>query len=219
MNSELWKGNNIPTFPKVLILGESHYDDNNIGEKVSFSTSGVVKYYLESRDKREKWFQFFDKIASSFGYDKNNSKLFFEKVFFGNYIDVVCGVGDNNASHYADLYRDTYNTEWFDYINRNEIDTFVCFSKLAYHHFPNLNNTSPYERSNREKVGIIGGRSNIVEYCTYSPDTEHPHCSVKLLKPLKVYGIRHPSSPGGFSTDQIYQFVSKQDDLSQICYQ
>ncbi len=216
MNKDPWKGSNIPTYPKVLILGESHYDDTNIGEKVSFPTSGVVKSYFESRYK---WSQFFDKMAASFGYEKENAKMFFEKVFFGNYIDVVCGIGDNNASHYADLYRDTYNTEWFDFINKNEIDIVVCFSKRAYNHFPSLNDTSSYEKSGNENVGDIGGKSNIVEFCTYSSGTDHQHCSVELIKPLKVYGIRHPSSSGGYNSDQIYKFVLKQDDLSQICFQ
>ncbi len=216
MNIDPWKGSNIPTYPRVLILGESHYDDKNIGEKVSFSTSGVVKSYFEARYQ---WSQFFDRIAASFGYDKNNARMFFEKVFFGNYIDIVCGVGDNKAEYYADLYRDNYNTEWFDFINRNEIDIVVCFSKLAYNHFPSLNNTSSYEVLDKEYVGDIGRNSNYVEYCTYSPDIEHMHCSVKLIKPLKVYGIRHPSAKGGFDSDQIYGFTSKQDDLCKLCYQ
>jgi len=215
MNSDPWKGSSIPNYPKVLILGESHYDGDNFGEKVSFPTSGVVKSYFESRHS---WSLFFDRIVESFGYDKDNARMFFEKVFFGNYIDVLCGVGDKNAEYYADLYRDRYNTEWFDYINQNDIDIVVCFSKLAYNHFPSLNNSSSYESIGKENVGENNGKTNYVEYCTYSPNIEHNHCSTKLKKPLKLYGICHPSARGGFNPDQIYKFTSKQDDLSQLCY-
>lgn len=215
MNSDPWRGNNIPTYPRVLILGESHYDDDNFGEKVSFPTSGVVKRYFESR---RKWSQFFDKMAASFGYDRDNARQFYEKVFFGNYIDVVCGIGDSNAKHYADLNRDTYNSEWFDFINRNQIDVVVCFSKLVYNHFPSLNDSGKNEEIGKEYVGDIGGKANYVEYCTYVPDKEHNHSSVKLKKPLKLYGIRHPSARCGYDPDQIYDYISTQEDLRQICF-
>lgn len=215
MNSDLWKGSNLPISPRVLILGESHYDDDNFGEKVSFSTSGVVKNYFESRYK---WSRFFDKMAASFGYDRDNARQFFEKVFFGNYIDVVCGIGDSNAKHYADLNRDTYNSEWFDFINQNEIDVVVCFSKLAYNHFPSLNTAEGYEIIGKEYVGDIGSKPNYVEYCTYAPGIEHKHSSVKLVKPLKLYGISHPSARGGYDCEQIYKYISKQEDLGQICF-
>lgn len=214
MNSEPWKGNNVPTYPRVLILGESHYDDDNFGEKVSFPTSGVVKSYFESRHK---WSRFFDKMAASFGYDRDNARQFYEKVFFGNYVDVVCGIKDCNAKYYAKLNRDTYNSEWFEFINQNQIDVVVCFSKLVYNHFPGLNNSSQYEDIGRETVGDIGGKANNVEFCTYAPGIEHRHCEVKLIKPLKLYGIRHPSASGGYDTEQIYRFVSKQEDLGQLC--
>lgn len=214
MNSDPWRGSNIPTYPRVLILGESHYDDNK-GEKVSYPTSGVVRTYFESRHR---WSQFFDKIAASFGYDRDKARQFYEKVYFGNYIDVVCSVGDDSASHYADLNRDTYNAEWFDFINRNEIDVVVCFSKMVFSHFPSLNEMGKNENSGREYVGDIGGRSNYVEYRMYAPYTEHEHCSIELTKPLKVYGIRHPSGQGGYAPNQICKYVTKQEDLRQICF-
>ena len=216
MNSSPWRGNDIPTNPRVLILGESHYDDNNFGEKVSFPTSGVVERYFEARHK---WSQFFDKMAASFGYEKENAREFFEKVYFGNYIDVVCGIGDKNAKRYADLNRDTYNSEWFEFINQNGIDIVVCFSKLVYNHFPSLNESTPFETEGKDYVGDVGGKANYVEYCSYAAETEHRHCSVKLAKTLRVYGICHPSAKGGYDSEQIYGFVSKQEDLGEICFQ
>ena len=216
MNSEPWKGSKIPDYPRVLILGESHYDEANYGEKVSFPTSGVVRRYFETR---EKWSQFFDKIAASFGYEKPDAKQFYEKVFFGNYIDVVCGIGgNNNARHYADLNRPAYNDDWFGYVNENEIDIVLCFSKLVYNHFPSLNKSVVDEKDVRVDLGKIGSKTNYAEICLYKAAANHPHCNIRLEKDLLVYGIRHPSMQGGYNSEQVYNFLARREELRAICH-
>ena len=49
MNKGVWEGNNLIINPKILILGESHYEDENYGKEVSFSTSSVLNYYFDHR--------------------------------------------------------------------------------------------------------------------------------------------------------------------------
>ena len=36
MNYGVWQGNSLLSFPRVLILGESHYDEENYGEAYLF---------------------------------------------------------------------------------------------------------------------------------------------------------------------------------------
>lgn len=215
MNMEPWIGGNLCNNPRILVLGESHYDENNIGEKVSFPTAGVVRHYFEAR---EKWSQFFDKMAASFGYDKENARDFYEQICFGNYVDVVCGIGDNNAKHFIHLNRASYNDDWFGFVNSNEIDVIICFSKLVYNNLPGLNEAYPEEKCDKFYVGQIGGRGNYIELCNYLPNIDHPSCSVRLNKPLMVYGIRHPSSQGGYNPEQVLQFMKGQSGVSKLCF-
>lgn len=214
MNKGVWKGQNLISKPKVLLLGESHYDEENYGETVSFPTYSVVNHYFE---KREKWSPFFDKIAASFGYSIENARDFYEKVYFGNYIDVVCGVGDDNAENYIEQNRIKYNTDLFNFINSEGIDIVVCFSKLVYNNLPSLSNSTNQEHNQQVCIGQIGSRGNYVEYCNYLPNITHPNCQTTLNKALKVYGIRHPSSKGGFSVEQVYSFLQSQQDLAPLC--
>ena len=86
MSPEEWKGSNIDETNRVLILGESHYDDDDdsIGKPVSYSTSSVVKTYLahcRPDGGSAKWDRFFGRIAESFGYSRDKSAVFYEKIF------------------------------------------------------------------------------------------------------------------------------------------
>ena len=214
MNINPWIGGSLNSNIRVLILGESHYDEeNNLGANVTFSTSGVVEYYFK---KRERWAPFFDKIAASFGYDIDNARSFYEQVCFGNYVDVVCGVGDNNcARYYINLNRIKYNSDLFKFVNEYSVDVVVCFSKLVYSNLPKIG--SKDEHWDRKTIGKIGNRNNNVDICFYRKDVVHDFCDVKLQNDLKVYGVRHPSARGGFKSEQVYQFMIKQDDVRSIC--
>ncbi len=83
-NAMKWIGPNIPENNRILILGESHYDDEReVGSPVPlFFTSGVVERYLSHREPdggSAKWDRFFDRIAASFGYTPDRSKEFLKK--------------------------------------------------------------------------------------------------------------------------------------------
>ena len=207
MNEKLWVGNNIPFENRVLILGESHYDaDANKGEKVSFTTSEVVECYLH--EKRKRWARFFDYVALTFGYSKETASDFYEKIIFGNYIDVVCGIGKNNtAAQYADKERLRLNNEWFDYINCNNIAAVVCFSKLAYNHFPGLNGMG-------ENISVKIDFRGTVDYCNYQAHCFYMNCDIRLKKELWVYGINHPSARQKFCAERVYDFFRTQPCLN-----
>ncbi len=214
MNQNPWIGICLNKNIKALVLGESHYDEeNSLGAEVTFATSGVVEYYFK---KRERWAQFFDKMAASFGYSVTEARAFYDQVYFGNYVDVVCGVGNNNcAKHYIDLNRKKYNTDLFKFVNEKGIDVIVCFSKRVYDRLPKLGSKDEFCSS--ESIGKIGGKNNNLGVTLYLPDVEHGFCDVKLQKNLKVYGIRHPSARGGYNSEQVYQYMKKQEDVSSLC--
>ena len=216
MNKGVWEGNNLIINPKILILGESHYEDENYGKEVSFSTSSVLNYYF---DHRERWSQFFDKIAASFGYSQDKSREFFEHVYFGNYVDVLCGIGNDAAEKYINKNRIRYNSELFDYINLKEIDIIICFSKLVYNNLPSLSNLTKEEHEEQVVVGKIGRNNNYVSICNYIPNISHPNCQTVLKKQLTVYGLRHPSNQGGFAANQIYEFFKTQSCLNKLIYE
>ena len=211
MNQEPWIGAKLPENHRILLLGESHYDDDNYGEKVSFSTAGVVRHYFE---ERKRWARFFDRMAASFGYDREHAGDFYELVCFGNYVDVICGIGDHHAEHYIGLHARSYNNDWFQFINDHEIDVLVCFSKRVFHSLPARTEAEPYAWTS---VGKVGSRNNYVDFCTYSPGVAHDNCDVILKKPLKVYGIRHPSARGGYHAGDVYAFLREEPPVQELC--
>ena len=87
----------------ILILGESHYGETE-------TTRGAIEFYLSENRKgnRAEWMRFFDRISKSFGYSEINEN-FWDKVFYGNYVEVTCGVGDNRADEAISENRRDYN--------------------------------------------------------------------------------------------------------------
>ena len=218
-----WKGSNIVETNRTLILGESHYEDdsNSIGKEVPYSTAGVVEEYLSQHCKTDgrkgRWHRFFDRIAESFGYSKEHSVDFYKKIWFGNYVNVLCGTGEENkACHYMNKNRKEYNDELFSFVNSHDIDVIACFSKEVFWHLPAM--AKEDSDSYRElSLPLTGGRKNVINYYEYAPGVKHDSCDVELKKPLKVYGIRHPSARGGFNASQVYKVISNEDALRDIC--
>ncbi len=214
MNKGVWCGNHLMQSPKVLILSESHYDGDNYGENVLFTTASVVNRYFE---QHENWSAFFGRIAASFGYSIENARSFYDRVYYGNYVDVICGIGTNHAKNYISFNRQKLNDDLFRFVNENGIDLIVCFSKLVYDNLPSLNPYYTEEQNIKTQIGVLGSRRNFAEYCSYLPGIEHPNCGISLIKTLRVYGVGHPSAQGGFDSDQVNQFFLKQQDVSALC--
>ena len=223
MNHGVWVGNNIFQENRTLILGESHYGDENntndkIGEPVPYETREVIQEYLTNRIlgiAYEKWYRFFDLIAESFGYSPDSSEEFYNKIWFGNYVPVLCGVkSGNRAAEYITKYRLDYNNELFKYVNVYKINTIICFSKSVYWNLP-----SGFKDETAEDfiLGFIGKRKNIVNIHKYRGNVKHDACDIVLEMPLTVYGIKHPSSAGGYNADQVYKFLSERIAIRGLC--
>lgn len=218
MNKGVWEGKQAEKYG-ILLLGESHYDDDDttLGELVPYETSGVVKYYLDG--PAQKWAEFFTRIAESFGYSYDLRHEFYEKVYFGNYVDRLCGKsGDNTAPQMISLHRQEYNDQLFSYINEHGIRKLFCFSKQQV--YRNLPEAVSGEIFKDYSIGKIkhgtGGQNNLISMGTYLHSLEHPFTKVILKNDLKVYGIRHPSGQSGYVSSQVYDFLKSQDDLKCI---
>ena len=195
----------------ILILGESHYEDiESQGKTASYTTSDVIESYLSGKSK----IKFFSSIAQSFGYYNSEIKDFYSKVYFGNYVDELCGVGEwNNAKGFIEDNRLKYNEELFKFCNDYNIKFIVCFSILCYNALPMRES---YEIPQEEiYVGKIGQKPNYIRKFTYRSG-KRQDCNVSLNNDLIVYGIRHPSSQSGYSVEQVYQFFINDKNLDWI---
>ena len=81
---------------RILILGESHYDKDGYND---FTTDSVVQNFYSNPG--EKKYQFFHKIAKCFFENvkdiDDEFESFWNNVYFANYVDGLCGIGDSKA--------------------------------------------------------------------------------------------------------------------------
>lgn len=201
-----WNGENAKQHG-ILILGESHHinksTDPDAGIPASYTTEANMRDYLQH--PMGKSYRFFDKIVASFGLDPNGQRNeFWNKVYFGNYIDVLCGVRDRSARNTLNAgNRETYNDQLFRFVNGHAIRTVFCFSVLAYNHLPSM---ADGESDTCNFLGMCGNRQVYLRHCLYKAGTPHDHTTVLLKHDLEVYGIQHPSAPGGYRPE-IYAAV------------
>ncbi len=171
---------------KVLILGESHYwsEDKKEEDKL---TSKVMETYLSETYS----YRFFDNIVRSFGVAPEKRRGFWEKVWFGNYIDEPCGIRDSQATKLLKQpeKREELNRQLFLFIEENKIDVVFCFSRKVYDKLP------PLEEGDKEKRGAKIDSHRLNE-CVYVAG-QRKNASLSLSKSVTVYGLKHPSQ--GFS--------------------
>ena len=205
--------------PKILILGESHYGDAGTqGQLSSGLTKDVIEYFLAGKVK-DNWKEFFYKIAMSFGYKRDIDEVaeFYNRVYFGNYVDVLCDTGaGNRAKEFIWQNRIKYNNDLFDFCNVNEIDILICFSKAVYNAMPKFELIG--EKEWEIEIGKLGKkeRRNLANKTVYKKGIRDEF-KVGLKKDLIVYGIRHPSSAGGYNTNQAYEYLTKELKGCSIC--
>ena len=172
---------------RILILGESHHGkDEEKGIPALYTTQEVVETYLSEKVTKRN-LEIFHKIAQSFGVDttKEEEKLkFWDKVYFGNYVDEVCGIGTNDAKYVIEKNKDTYNQELAEFVNREKIEYIFCFSVLVYKNLPN-------KYAEEEEVVSERKKRVFLRRGTYEPGDFFDHS-------VTVYGIPHPSAQGGF---------------------
>ena len=187
---------------RVLILGESHHYETETTQK-------TVNGYLDKCRKEghaEKCHEFFDQIVRAFGKDPaTDRETFWNSVWFGNYIDELCGVGDSQATNLLseEDNRIRYNDNLFDFVADKEIDIIFCFSRRVYNKLPSLakgecEEIISVEDYLRTKEGAQ--KKDYISYCEY---LSGPHkCTSKPLKrTVKVYGMLHPSGQYGFAPE------------------
>lgn len=186
MYDNVFVGENANKQPKrILILGESHYKEDGEFD----GTASVVKYFAIDSNGKKKDKKFYHYIMRTFGYEitEESSKEFWNKVYCGNYVCELCDKGkDNPAQELVEKNKIEYNDSLFNFINEHEIDIVLCFSRLVYNNLPDF-----AKGENEEK--LFKHRTQYLNKYTYRPDCEHKNCTVKLNKPLIVYGFKHPS--------------------------
>lgn len=182
---------------RVLIMGESHYWGEEKKEE-DRRTDKVVQTYLDnynasSPSEKDKSYRFFDNIVQAFGVDPENRTDFWNRVWFGNYIDEPCGIRDSRATKLlkrADK-RDELNKQLFSFIEENQIDIVFCFSRKVYDKLPPLEASLGDGERKGEKSD-----SHRVDTCVYGTG-ERKALGMSLTKPVTVCGLKHPSQ--GFS--------------------
>lgn len=182
---------------KILVLGESHHTDSGEnstpGVEATYQTKEIVrdrylKSYNAKMNNRDPAYRFFDNIVRAFGLDPETSRTdFWNEVYFGNYIPVLCGVGDDKAVNYLKkaANQDDCNSQLFRFIDDNEIDIICCFSRRVYSKLP------PTECFDEETPGDKNDPHR-VDKTIYYPGPRKG-ISVSLSKPVAIYGLRHPS--------------------------
>lgn len=228
MHHGVFCGKNANTQPKrILILGESHHINTDAGEEgnkiagvaATYTTCANVEDYLANPTRSS--YRFYDKIMQTFGYAPEtgqNRENFWNSVYFGNYIDVLCGIGDDQAKSYVGKAenRKKLNNQLFQFVNEHQIDIIFCFGITAtYDKLPSLTSKNEHKLSREIVIGKKpGNQKNIyLRECHYDANTEHNWVDIKLTRDLHVFGITHPSSKGGYPVE-IYQ--SKLEGTLQI---
>lgn len=203
MHKGVFGGKNLTPAQSILILGESHHYGK--ADDPEYTTERVVMNYF--RRPNDKCYKFFDKIAGCFGFAPKDREMFWNQVWFGNYVaESNCGIGNSKARKLIGEHRTQYNKELFEFVNEHGIDTVFCFSRLVYNNLPDR---APFESGGfRYDVPKLHGKADFIRRFVYLSG-ERPKGDVSLKKPLTVYGFRHPSARCGFSVENYAPYVKK----------
>lgn len=153
----------------------------------------------------------------SFNYRLDEKDVFFQKVFFGNYVEKLCWKKDDTASSLIKEKnnRTIYNNSVFRFVNENNIKTIVCFSKLVFNNLPSMN----YEMEEiweDDKTVMIGSKKSVYSHCLYKAGASHNYCDVILDEDLLVLSLRHPSAGCGYSVEKAKEYLSGIEALSEV---
>lgn len=199
---------------KVLILGESHHwaeedydktEDERSRKEATYYTYNVLKRYLDNYEHstgrdRDHNYRFFDNIVKSIGVDPETERIkFWNSVYFGNYVEKLCGVGDAKAKKAIRDNRTEYNSHLIEFINKEHIDYVFCYSYLTYNNLPSCNS----EVGDTEVPHDSSEKPQIIK-CIYKKGDKE-FCDVQLDHDIAVYKIRHPSR--GFSYSKYAEII------------
>lgn len=200
---------------KILILGESHHwskedwalqpgeteaqaKERREKKAKSYKTKDVMNCYFDNyleHNNRDKAYRFFDNIVQAFDVDPENRMDFWNRVWFGNYIDELCGVRNSQATNLLKKQkkRKELNDQLFKFIEENQIDIIFCFSRRVYNKLPSLDKDLGDREATKDEKD-----SHRLSKCVYcSGVAQRKYVTVSLSKAVTVYGLKHPSQ--GFS--------------------
>lgn len=181
---------------RILILGESHHGSSS-------STTYVVQHNYFSNPHGVNY-RFFENIVRTFGYDVNDREKFWNKVYFGNYMDSLCGIQDGVAKNRLKEKgaRERLNRDLFAFLSENKIEYIFCFSRMVYNNLPSLNKELGDYEVCRNPLEVKRYR---LDQCVY-----HPRLSedIGLQNKVTVYGFLHPS--------RCYSYNRYQGPVAQI---
>lgn len=193
---------------KILILGESHYDKN---EDSNFTTRSVLENYYNSPSEDK--YAFFHKIAKTCGIDvvsiDEEFEILWNRVYFGNYVEQLCGINNSLAKQFVKSNRWQYNNHLFEFINQNQIDIVLVFGRLSFDNMPSLSRREEKLDDLNENTLYVGNKRDWISHCKYLPNIEHDFTNVKLNKQVEVFNFRHPSAPCGFCVENYRPYIEK----------
>lgn len=194
---------------RILILGESHYDKDGYD---NFTTKSVIKnYHLNPNEKK---YNFFHKIAQCFSVNTNDIdkefECFWSNVYFANYVDELCGIGDSKAKSLIENNKKEYNNELFEFINKNKIDIVFIFGRTVYNNLPSYskNKTAAEKQPDLDNGNIfVGSRRDFISHCVYLKCEQHKNVKTVLKRDVHIYGLRHPSAQCGFNAENYKPYL------------
>lgn len=194
---------------RILILGESHYDKDGYD---NFTTKSVIEnYHLNPNEKK---YNFFHKIAQCFSVKTNDIdkefECFWSNVYFANYVDELCGIGDSKAKSLIENNKKEYNDELFEFINKNEIDIVFVFGRAVYNNLPSCskNKTAAEKQPDLDNGNLfVGKKRDFIRHCVYLKGKQHKNAKTILKRDVHVYGLRHPSARCGFNAENYKPYL------------
>lgn len=194
---------------RILILGESHYDKDGYD---NFTTKSVIEnYHLNPNEKK---YNFFHKIAQCFSVNTNDIdkefECFWSNVYFANYVDELCGIGDSKAKSLIENNKKEYNDELFEFINKNKIDIVFIFGRTVYNNLPSYskNKATTEKQLDLDNGNIfVGSRRDFISHCVYLKGEQHKNVKTVLKRDVHIYGLRHPSAQCGFNVENYKPYL------------
>lgn len=194
---------------RILILGESHYDKDGYD---NFTTKSVIEnYHLNPNEKK---YNFFHKIAHCFSVNTNDIdkefECFWSNVYFANYVDELCGIGDSKAKSLIENNKEEYNNELFEFINKNKIDIVFIFGRTVYNNLPSYskNKATTEKQPDLDNGNIfVGSRRDFISHCVYLKGEQHKNVKTVLKRDVHIYGLRHPSAQCGFNVENYKPYL------------
>lgn len=194
---------------RILILGESHYDKDGYD---NFTTKSVIEnYHLNPNEKK---YNFFHKIAQCFSVNTNDIdkefECFWSNVYFANYVDELCGIGDSKAKSLIENNKKEYNDELFEFINKNIIDIVFVFGRTVYNNLPSYskNETTAEKQPNLDNDNLfVGSKRDFISHCVYLKGEQHKNAETELNRDIHIYGLRHPSARCGFNAENYKPYL------------